>query len=196
MPIRGYQALVKAQSSAVTLTDASTTMTGTNTIYTITDVTKRVLDANTAVVVKVAGSPVTSGFVVDRLNGKVTFASAAVRTVTVSGKYVVLSTIVESKSFNFTGTRETQDITRFQQSFREYEPLLLTGTAELTLNYLTDSVFYAMLMNSEIKVLEYYPNDNLTPIRFYGLCTSNDITAPVEGIIEESISFQVTTQIQ
>lgn len=196
MALRGYKALVKAQSSAVAMTNEATTMSGSNTIYTITNTAKRLIDLETPVVVNVGGSPVTSGFVIDRLNGRVIFDSSATRTVTITGAYVLTTTITEAKGFAFNATRDALDITRFQQAYREFESGLLSGTASLTLNYLTDSVFYGLLTNGQRKIVEYYPNDDITgPIRFYGLVTSNDITAPVEGIIEEAIQFQVSTQI-
>lgn len=196
MAIRGYKALVKAQSSATAMTDEATTMSGTNTIYTITNATKRVLDIDTPVIVKVGGSPVTTGFTIDYLSGIVTFATNAVRTVTVSGAYVALTTVTEAKGFSVTLTRDALDTTRFQQEFREYEPGLLSGTAELTNNYLVNSAFFAILIAGSRKVIEYYPNDDLTPIRFYGVLTTTDIVSPVEGIIEENISFQITSQVK
>ena len=196
MAIRGYKALVKAQSSAVAMTDEATTMSGTNTIYTITNAAKRTLDIDTPIIVKVGGSPVTTGFTIDYLSGIVTFATASVRTVTVTGAYVALTTITEAKGFSVTLTRDALDVTRFQQEFREYDAGLLSGTAELTSNYLVASPFFALLIAGSRKVIEYYPNDNLTPIRFYGVITTSDLVAPVEGIIEENISFQITSQVK
>jgi hypothetical protein len=194
MALRGYLAQVKQQSSAVAMTDEATTATG-NISYQITNTAKRIIDLGTAVVVKVGGSPVTTGFTIDYLNGKIVFTSVATRTVTVTGAYVTLTTVASARSFTFNGTRETTDVTKFGTQFREFEPTLLTGTAELGLVYEANSTFFAMLTNGTIKVLEYYPNDSLTPIRFFGLCTNNSINAPVEGVLDESITFQITKQI-
>jgi hypothetical protein len=196
MAIRGYKALVKAQSSAIAMTAEATTMSGTNTIYTITNAAKRTLDPTTTTIVNVGGSPVTQGFYIDWLSGAVIFATAAVRTVTVTGAYVVLTTVVEAKGFSVTLERAALDATRFQQTFREFEAGLLTGKADLTLNYLTDSIFFPLLINGDKKVIEYYPNDDLLPIRFYGILTADEMVAPVEGLIEEKITFQVSTQIK
>ena len=80
MPIRGYKALVKAQSSAVAMTNEATTMSGGDTIYTITNAAKRTLDIDTPVIVKVGGSAVTTGFAIDYLSGVIIFATAASRT--------------------------------------------------------------------------------------------------------------------
>ena len=196
MPIRGYKALVKAQSSAVAMTNEATTMSGGDTIYTITNAAKRTLDIDTPVIVKVGGFPVTTGFVIDYLSGVIIFATAASRTVTVSGSYVVLSTITEAKGFSVTITRDALDTTRFQQEFKEFEAGLLSGTANLTNNYLVNSAFFAILIAGSRKVIEYYPNDDLTPIRFYGVITNSEVIAPVDGIIEETISFQITSQVK
>lgn len=195
MALRGYRALIKEQSSAVAMTNEATTMSGGNTIYTITNTARRLIDLDTPVIVNVGGSPVTTGFVIDRLNGRVIFGTSATRTVTITGAYVTTTTVVEAKQFAFNGTRDALDATRFQQQYREFEVGHLSGTASLTLNYLVNSTFYALLVSGSRKIIEYYPNDDVAPIRFFGLMTSNGITAPVDGIIDETIEFTISTQI-
>jgi hypothetical protein len=190
---RGYLASIKGQSSAVALANEATTATG-NISYQITSSTKRILDYNTAVVVKVGGSAVTTGFTISYLTGTVTFDSASVRTVTITGAYVVLTEIANAKSFNFSGARETLDKTIFKDVYRAYEAGLLTGTAELGLFY-TDAYFFTWLTDNSVKVIEYYVDDAITPIRFYAVISEDSANIPVEGLVDQKISMQITKEI-
>lgn len=196
MALAGHKALVKAQSSAIAFTDEATT-TSDNQTYIITDTAKRIWDLNTAIVVEDAGVPTTESYTLNRLTGEVVFVTVdAGRVITVTGAYVVLTTVAESKSFTFSGSRDSLDITAFQDEYREYVSGLLTGTADLGRNYETDVVLSDLLFDGVVKVIEYYPVSTGDPIRFYGLATANAVDAAAETIVEESLSFQITNELQ
>ena len=194
MPRLGYLASIKGQSSAVAMTAEATTGTG-NISYQITNSAKRILDLNTDVVVNVAGSPVTTGFTINYLTGTVTFETTATRTVTITGAYVVLTAIADGKSFSFTGTRETLDKTVFKDTFKGFEAGLLSGTAEIGRLYVNDVYFLDWLLDGTVKVIEFYVADSVTPIRFYAILTGDNTEATVEGLVEESLSFQITKEL-
>lgn len=194
MALKGCLALVKQQSSAVAFTDEATTATG-NISYQITDEAKRIWSYDGLIIVKDGGVATTESYTINRLTGTITFNTATSRTITVTGEYVLLSTVAKAKSFALNGTRDVSDVTVFNTEFKSFEATLLSGSAELGLIYDVTSTFFTMLTDGTIKVIEYYPNSSGTPIRFYGLCTNNSINSPVEGIIEESVSFQITKQI-
>jgi hypothetical protein len=190
----GYLASVKGQSSAVAMTAEATTGTG-NISYQITNSAKRILDLNTDVVVNVGGSPVTTGFTISYLTGTVTFETAATRTVTITGAYVVLTTIADAKAYKFTGTREVYDYTVFKAAFKAFEAGMKSGTATLSRFYVADSYFFTWLTDNSIKVIEFYVDDSLAPIRFYAVIMSSDVNAPVGALIEQSIEFQITKEV-
>ena len=196
MALNGYMAAVKAQSSAVAFLDEPTT-TSDNTVYTITDTAKKIWDLDTEIVVEDGGVPTTESYKVNRLKGQITFSSAnPARVITVSGSYVVLTTIGQAKAFTFNGTADVIDSTTFASTgFRTFEAALVSGTASLNKFYEVANFFINLLLSGERVVIEYYPDDTGDPISFFALAADDTIDSPVEGLIEESIDFQITTEI-
>ena len=84
----GYETRIRLGGTSTTLTDAPTTATSGNLIYTITNTANRILDPNVAVVVEEGGVAVTDPFTVDYLFGIITFTTARTGAITVSGAYI------------------------------------------------------------------------------------------------------------
>jgi len=199
MALKGYNAAVKAQSSSIVFTDEATTTTDDQN-YVITDTAKRIIALDATVVVEDGGVPTTEDYTLSRLANNdinVTFGTVdAGRVITITGEYVVLSTITTASGFTFSGSADSLEITPFNQTgFREYQAGLVTATADLSRFFATDSFFINMLLNSEIKVIEYYPDSTGDPIRFFGLLTSDNVESPVDNVITETLTFQVTNEI-
>ena len=192
MALRGYLAKVKAESSALAFTDEATT-TSDNLTYIITDANKRVWAYNSTVVVKVDAVAVTTGFTLKPLTGEVVFDTSQVgSTITITGEYVTLTTLAEAKSFSFAGSSDALDQTKFEDTYRSFQAGLRTATAEIGEWYLVADIFYPLLVSGDVKVIEYYV-DATNVIRFYAFVISNQINAPLEGLIDQAISLQVTT---
>lgn len=196
MALNGYMAAVKAQSSAIAFVDAATTTTD-DTVYLITDTAKRILDLDTEVVVEDGGVPTVESYKVDRLKGQITFNTAnPARVITVTGSYVVLTTIAQAKSFAFNGTADMIDTTTFAtDGFRTFVAALVSGTAALSKFYEIANFFISLILAGTRVVIEYYPDDSGNPISFFAVLSDDSIDSPVEGLVEESISFQITTEI-
>jgi hypothetical protein len=86
------------------------------------------------------------------------------------------------------------DKTVFKNAYRQFESGLKTGTADITVLY-ADNYFYDWLMDSSVKVVEFYISDALAPIRFFAIVSDNSRNIPVEGLIDESITLQITKEI-
>lgn len=191
----GYKALVKSQSSATVFTDEATT-TSDDTTYKITNTAKQIFDYDTEIVVEDSAVATTEDYIVNRLDGSVTFESVdAGRVITFTGKYVTLTTITEAKAFSFDGTVDMGDKTVFQNTAREYEPLLLSATATIGMFYDVDNYFINMLIDGEIKVVEFYYDNTEEPFRFYALVSGDSLSIAIESLIEESVSLQVTDKM-
>ena len=196
MALRGYLALVKASSTPIAFTDEATT-TSDNISYTITNATKLFWDLETPVIVKDGGVVTIENYTLSRLTGKVLFDVVnATRDITVSGKYVALTTVAQAKSFSFAASTDVLDATPFQELFRKFESSNITATAELGKFFEIDDIFVDMLLDGSTKILEYYPNDDLDPIRFFGVANNVNIEAPQAGLLDETISFNITTEIE
>ena len=194
MALQGYLASVNAQSSATSMTDEAMGSTD-DTIYTITDSAKTVIDLNTAIVVEDDGSTTTEDYTVDYLNGIVTFGSAVSRTITITGAYVTLTTVAVADSFSFSASSDMYDNTVFSGSTRTFQPGLMTGTAELGGFFAVDDIFNDAILAGEYMVLEYFVDDTYS-FKFYALLSSVKTDSPVAGLIKETMSYQLTTQLE
>lgn len=194
MALQGHLASVKVQSSAVAMTDEPTTGTGDLT-YQITDSGKRILDLNTTIVVEDGGVPTSESYTVDYLNGIITFGTAVARVITVTGAYVVPTTVATATAYTYNGASDTLDNTVFNSTFRTFQAGLRTGTASLTRFHVSDDLFVDQLLNGEYKIIEFYV-DGSNAIKFYGLLNSDTLDSPVEGLITEALDFQITTQVE
>jgi len=196
MALRGYLALVKAASTPIAFTDEATT-TADDTIYVIANATKLLWDLDTAIVVEDAATPTTEAYTLSRLTGKITFGSIdAGRVITVTGAYVATTTVAEAKSFSFNGSVDALDSTKFQDSFREFKAGNVTATAELGRFLELDDLFVDMLLDGERKIIEYYPSSTGDPIMFFAVANSRNVESPQAGLIDETVSFNITTEIE
>lgn len=122
----GYLSTVKVSGSSTDFNQLPTTKVTANTVYQITDATKRILDPAVALTVEVdadgggGGSYATaaaSTYTVDYLFGKITFTSdqgvdALVR---VSGKYLPTVSVAEVRGYDINMTRLLHDSTAMGQ---------------------------------------------------------------------------------
>ena len=162
----------------------------------ISNSSKILWDLDTEIIVEDGGTPTTEKYTLSRLTGSVTFDTVdAGRVITVTGAYVVTTTIAEAKSFSFTGSSDALDQTKFQEAFRSFQNGNVTATAELGKFAEIDTFFLDMLLNGERKIIEYYPQNTIDPIRFFAVVNSRNVEIPQAGLIDETISFNITTEI-
>lgn len=194
MALQGFNALVKAESSQVSFTDEATT-TGDSISYQITDTVKRIWGFTSTIIVEDSAVPTIEPFTINRLNGTITFETATARTITVTGDYVLLTTVAEAKEFSFDGVTDMNDSTIFEESERLFTPSLVSATATIGKFYTVDNYFMDMILNKETMVIEFFADSSDDPFIVYANVASDSITAPVEALIEESISLQITNKM-
>jgi len=196
MALRGYLALVKASSTPIAFTDEATS-TSDNKTYIIANLAKILWDLDTLVVVEDAATPTIEEYTVSRLTGSIAFDTVdAGRVITVTGAYVATTTVAEAKNFSFNGSADALDATPFQNTFRDFKAGNVTATAELGRFLELDDLFVDMLLDGERKIIEYYPSSAGDPIRFFAVANSRNVESPQAGLIDETISFNVTTGIE
>jgi hypothetical protein len=193
MALQGHLVEIKAQSSGVAMTDEATTGVG-DLVYQIDNTAKRYIDLNTAVVVKDSAVVTTENYKVDYLNGKVTFATAVARVITISGAYMVPTTIATADSFSNAMTADMLENTPFNSTFRTFQSGLITGSLSLGRFHVSDSLFVDDLLNGDYKIVEINV-DPSNSISVYGLLGTDSIESPVDGLIKESLTYQTTNNI-
>jgi len=183
--------------TAVTFTDEATT-TSDNKTYQITDTTKRVWDPAATITVEkstdgITWTPVTSGYTLDRLFGKVIFdtAQAAGTLIRVDGKYLPMADVVEAYQFTFTASRANLDRTRFQHTDIERAPGLRDATGSVGIWHTSTKEFWDDLSQGKQIVIEVQV-DNQVTARAWARPSTDETSAAVDGVVEESFEWEGT----
>lgn len=193
MAIPGYKCLVRVSGGALTLTDEPTTADAAYRVYQITDPAKQVLDPFATITVEVNGSPVSSGYKLDRLFGKVIFDSPLQPTdvVTVSGKYLPMATAAEAYELSYTLQAENADATRFQDTWVKRTQVGLDASGSFSQWFLTGADMAGELMAGDVVLIEYQV-DNQVDLRAWALLSSTEPASQPRAIQTENIQWQGT----
>jgi hypothetical protein len=197
--IAGKKALVKVGGIPVTLTNEATTDAGDHKNYQITTAARRVLDRATAVVVKnggVAVNPLVDPFTVNRLSGTVTFVAAdGARVITVSGKYVPLTSAVSSKNYTYSLARTALMDTDFDSAntntgFNTYQAGQLDISGSVGRRITTDTAMRDALIAGDPVVIEFFSDRSAAAdMVCWALLNKDQVQSAVDGMQEGSIDF-------
>lgn len=142
MAIFSSSVAVRLAGTATAFTNAATTKLTSNTVYQITTTANRILDPSAAITVEVdadgagAGGYSTasaSSYTVDYLFGRITFSSdqGASALVRVSGSYLPLHTVAESRSISINSSRTELEKTLLGDEVKSYLLGLKSAEGEL-----------------------------------------------------------------
>lgn len=192
MATAGKRGQVKAVGTAVAFVDEATTATG-NISYQITDTTKRIWARFITIVVEDGGVPTVEAYTVNRLTGTVTFGSAVVRVITVTGSYLPVVTIGCATEYSWTLSASNEDSTCFAAEWIDRTQTLLDFGASLGKFYDINNYFWGKLTADTDLVLEFYTEYTASPnLRAWVKIASDDISNAVDGLSEESLDFEGT----
>ena len=186
----GKNTLIKISGAPTTMTAEATTLITTGLVYQITNAVKQVLDPATVPTVLVGGSPVSaSTYSINYLNGKITFAASATRTVTVTGKYLPMSIAAYANSMSNAKSVDVHDSTPFQATHKTRIAGLKSASGTLTQFDVTDTTYSAALVAGLPVVMEIRTASTDEPNRFWALLESTEVQAAIDGIQSETISW-------
>lgn len=204
MPVKGSVSTVKVTGTPTAMVDEATTELVADTVFQITSSTKRILDPDAAITVKVNGGAVTTGFVLDKLFGKATFSPALAGgdTVTISGNYLPTLDVLECKEFTVANNRDLADSTVFKASpHRTKFALLKDANGSIsTLRALLDDLdagggtvkLHELFANGTRKVLELAFGDSGYVWRGWVLFDAAEVAAAFDDLVNGSLNWQST----
>lgn len=190
----GRNAQVKLSGSGVGTTgEATTDVGGTHLVYQITNAAHQILDPTAAVTVKKNGTAVTSGFTVDRLYGRVTFASALLGTdvVTVDATYLPMAVVAACHDFDYTISGQTIDATTFDSAgWTEREQGLGDVQGTVGRFYQVDNLFIDALQAGTSVVLELRESSAVAGARIRCLFSKSEVKGAVASLVDETLTFE------
>ena len=193
--IKGHLgAIYIATGTAQTLTDDATTANVAATEFVISDSDHRFLDPATAVVVEYNGSAVTTYATLQRPGGKVTWdTTPGAEAVTLSGAYIPVTELGEARGWTLDTQWEFVDVSTFGDTFRVNEPTFRGATVSIEHFYVDSSMFTIMSGGTVVGFDLFMDATASSELRYTGFAymSSQSISAPVDGIIDEPLSLTV-----
>lgn len=124
--IVGYNTKIQITGTSTAMTTEACTLSGGNTIATITDSTKRVIDPTVAIAVYDNALEMgTSEYSVDYLFGKVTILSGSFTgPVTVTANYLPVLTVTQARSTSLMNSRKANDVSVFSDTITAEQYLM------------------------------------------------------------------------
>lgn len=197
----GYKAAVYLAGTPAAVTGAACTSL-TSTVYQITNDARRVIDPDAAIVVKANGVTVAaSGYTINYLFGKITFAVAPTAPVTIDYSYVPLSEACSIRGFSLSFERTELDVTTFctvnsDGNVRRKKMGLVDRN--LTLDSVDDSADTSrgnrhaeLIQTDDVPVVVSIKPDRSSARewRLRGFISMMEDTGEVEGLVTSSINF-------
>jgi hypothetical protein len=196
----GRLGLVKIGGTPTAFTDEAVTALTANKKYQITNTAKQVWSPTATITVKdggVAVDPVADPYVINRLTGVVTFTSTTARTVTISGTYLPMTTILKSKSITYTHGNELLDDTTFDSGgYDESIPGIKSISASLGRNWEStySAQFKAAILNGTVLVIQiFHDSGAAADLAFWARPTKQAISIATRSIIGEDLTFVGTS---
>jgi len=201
MPSAGYNSTVKITGAPVAMAAEATTELVADTVFQITSAAKRIIDPDAALTVLVNAVPVSSGFTVDYLFGKVTFSPAlgAADVVTLTGNYLPTSDLLEAKEASISMTRDLADSTVFKADPNRTRTALLKDASgsisvlRACLDAVVGTTLFDLLGNGTRKVLEIVPGSGVQTFRAWVRFDSEEVKAAIEDLVSASIGWKAVT---
>jgi hypothetical protein len=192
----GYLARLRVSGAPVAFAD-QTTETTDNQTYRIIDPIRRVLDRDLPVTVEVGGVVTGETYELNRLNGEVTFATADAgrAAVTITGSFLPMADAGEAREYSYSIEASNEDATVFGDRWRRRQQAGKDASGSLS-RFHVDDAFTNVLYDGTPIVIEFSLDVNLEPdLRMWAILSSEEISGSVDGLVEGSIDFEATSDI-
>lgn len=202
MAVAGYGCTVKASGAAVAMTAEACALVSGN-IYQITNTAKRIVDPATTLTVYENGIASVLAYTFNYLYGIVTFPSAPTTPITVTGAYLPVASVAESKGFTISLKPDLLDVTSFDSSGARSKRLgLLDADFKLERLSMFDDIdpVTGGLQTVESRfaagtayLLEFGLGGVYT-FRAWVIAGELEASAEHDGLVAESVSFSASPQ--
>ncbi len=199
----GKNAALYKGGTPLAYTDEPLHDSGNHTLYYVNDVTKRLIDVATAVVVQVdtgGGYATVTNYTLEPTAGIVTFNSANGASDTVrihTGNYIPLSKVADATEWELSLESEVKDSSRLGDSWKSQVVVQLGGNGKFGHIY-QDNLYLVdigSIFTDTLYFMFYVDAANKHGYVARGFLKSNSVKVAVDDIITEDISFEATGKI-
>lgn len=201
LALAGKKATIKATTEGLTF-EGETFTTEDDQSYTIDDDFKKVWDREAEITVYEDGVETEEDFTVNRLTGTITFENedSTRGNITADGEYLPLQIIADAYEYDYSLEADNVEDTSFGSEYVSREQTLLDISGDISRWYELDDYFTDILLSGEPFVVEFYSfyeeeEPSEPDIRAWILLDTDEISAVVDGLVEEDVSFEGTNDI-
>ncbi len=130
-----------------------------------------------------------SAYTLNRLNGKVTYASAIARTIKISGSYLPMSTAAYANDMSRKGECDLLEKTQFGDDNKTRMAGLLSASGTLANLNLVDTTYIDALAAGVPIVIEDEDTSTSEPNRTWAMLESDELKAAVADVQNEPVSW-------
>lgn len=194
--IAGRRAEVWVQSGSETTFTAAACNLVSGTTYEVTDPDKRNWSPTADITVYVGGTPVTSGYVLQRPVGRIVFSEAPGGAVTVSGKYLPMAKVGFVKSWELSIEDEALETTSLGDTVRSFVACGLPSWSVSLDKLLEDETWPSLALDNAntgqwllVKLYEDRSGSNRLVWAGYATVAGDKISVPFSELINESLTL-------
>lgn len=136
----------------------------------------------------------TTAYSLNRLSGKVTYASASSRVIKISGDYLPMSTAAYCNTMNDSRACNMLDISKFGTQYKTKLAGMLSASGTFTQLNMADTTYSDAIVAGDPVLLENRTKSTDEPSRYWVLLDSDEIQAAVDGVQNETVSWQSTDE--
>jgi hypothetical protein len=130
-----------------------------------------------------------SNYVLNRLNGTVTYATAATRVIKISGNYLPMATAAYAHDFSDKQQCDIHDVTPFGVDSKQRIRGLKFASGSLKQFDVTDMTYKNALTADIPVVYERRVFSAEEPSRFWVMLENSEVTAAIDGVADESVTW-------
>lgn len=128
-------------------------------------------------------------YVLNRLNGTVTYDTATSRTIKISGSYLPLSVAAYAYQMGRNDSCELIDITKFGDGSRKRMAGLKSASGTLTNFYSEGETYNAALVAGDPVVIEDRTESTDEPNRTWALLESDEVASAIDGVTNQIVTW-------
>jgi len=187
--LAGFNTVIKISGAPTSMTGEATT-TADDTAYQIAEVTKQVLDRDTAPTVLDGGVATAEAYTVNYLSGTVTFETAdGDRVITITGKYLPMTVAAYANQSSQSYNCDVKDVPVFGAEYKKRIPTLKYASGSLTQFNIADTTYSDALVAGDPIVIEHRAISTDEPNRFWALLNSDELQSAIDGVQAEVVTW-------
>jgi len=139
--------------------------------------------------IQVYKTELSSAYILDRLDGKITYPSAAVREIRITGEHLPMTVAAYANQSSQSYNCDVKDVPVFGATYKKRIPTLKYASGSLTQFNIADTTYSDALVAGNPIVIEHRAISTDEPNRFWALLNSDELQSAIDGVQAEVVTW-------